>query len=252
LPSRSHLACAALAAAALLAFPGQAAAKGVFTSVRVCGPSACVRITDRPDRVAISRALGRAGPAFPRLGPYLRVTTRPALWDGRGYLVPGQGIVQLAGVDHRLGPRTAASIRRRVARIAPYRPRVAGVFVRGRRVPRPRELAAALRSAPIAEPAAVWSSHSVLVAVVVAGATPWSGWGSALYFPALRVLHSPDGAWVRLTAAQAGALAPGATGSRRGAGAPVAVAAVVVAGAALLAAGALALRGVHRPQASRS
>jgi hypothetical protein len=252
LPSRSHLAGAALAAAALLSFPGQAAAKGVFTSVRVCGPSACVRITDRPDRVAISRALGRSGPVFPRLGPYLRVTTRPALWDGRGYLVPGQGIVELAGIDHRLGPRAAASIRRRVARVAPYRPRVAGVWVRGRPVSRPRELVAALRSVPIAEPATVWSSHSVLVAVVVAGATPWSGWGSALYFPALRVLHSPDGDWVRLTAPQARALAPVATGSRHGGGARVALAAVVLAGAALLAAGALALRGVHRPQASRS
>ena len=57
---------------------------------------------------------------------------------------------------------------------------------------------------------------------------------------------------LRLTAAQAGALAPVAAGSRPGAGARVALAAVVLAGAALLAAGALALRGVHRPQASRS
>lgn len=252
MPSLRHLAGAVVAGAAILAFPGQAAAKGVFTSVRVCGPSACARIADRADRAAITRALARSGPAFPRLGPYLRVATRPALWDDHGFLVPGQGIVQLAGVDHRLGARTAASLRRQVARIAPYRPRVAGVWVLGHREPRPGRIAAAMRSRPIAEPAGVWSSHSRLVGVVVAGATPWSGWGSALYFPALRVLYSPDGAWVRVTPAQARALGPVPAGSGSGGGGGVPVAPIVLAGAALLAAGGLAARGAHGRQASRS
>jgi hypothetical protein len=250
LPSRRSLVVAVLAATALATWPGQASAKGVFTRVRVCGPAACISIRDRADRVAISRALEQSGPAFPRLGPYLRVTTRPALWDDRGYLIPAQGIVQLAGLDHRLGPRAAASLRRRVAAIAPYRPRVASVWLRGQRLGVPGRIASALRSQPIRQPPAVWSARSVLVAVVVSGATPWSGWGSALYFPALRVLHSPDGAWVRLTAAQARALSPGSVTSHPGGGVPLAP--IGLAAAALLAAGALGARGVHRVQASRS
>lgn len=239
-----------LAGALLAVSPGAAAAKGVFTAVRVCGPTACVSIADRVDRVAISRALERSGPAFPRLGPYLRLTTRPALWDDRGYLIPGQGIVQLAGVDHRLGARAAASLRRRVAALAPYRPRVASVWLRGRRLRLSGRIASALRSQPIRQPAAVWSSRSVLVAVVVAGTTPWSGWGSALYFPALRVLHSPDGAWVRLTSGQARALTPVAAPGPAARGVPLAP--IVLAGAALLAVGGLSARRVHRVQASRS
>lgn len=242
---------AAAAGAVLLVLPGPAEAKGVFGAVRVCGPSACVSIHDGADRVAITRALARSGPAFPRLGPHLRLTTRPARWDDRGFLVPGQGIVELAGQNHRLGARAAASLRRRVAAIVPYSPRVASVWVRGRAVSRVGAIAAALRSAPVPQPAAVWSSHPLLVAVDVAGNTPWSGWGSALYFPALRVLHSPDGAWVRVTAGEAAALAPIRARARPGGGGGVPVAPVVLAGAALLAAGALAVRGARRPQASR-
>ena len=252
MPSR-RLLCSAVAAAALLSFTGTAAAKGVFTAVRVCGPSGCVSIGDRADRVAISRALERAGRTFPRLAPYLRVTTRPATFEERGFLIPGQGLVQLDGIDHRLGARAAASLRDRVAAIAPYRPRVSSAWIRGRRVSRPGEIAAALRSAPVPMPAAVWSSRPVLVAVDVAGATPWSDWGSALYFPALHVLHSPDGAWVHVTAAQARALAPAPAAARPGGGGRVPLAPIAAAGIALIAATSLlAVRGFHRVQASRS
>jgi hypothetical protein len=253
--SSRPLACAALAGALLAFWPGAAAAKGVFASVRACGPSACVTIGDRADRVALSRVLDRSGTAFPRLGAYLRVTTRPGPWADRGYLLPAQGILQLNGVDHRLGGRAAASLRRRLATIAPYRPRVSAVWVHGRRVARPGAVAAALRSAPVAEPAAVWSSRSVLVSIDVAGATPWSGWDTALYFPALRVLHSADGAWVRLTAAQARALTPVGAGAAGGGGAGAAmmpVAAVAAVAAVMLAAGGLAAVRIHRPRASGS
>jgi hypothetical protein len=194
---------ATLAVAALAAWPGQAAAKGVVTSVKLCGPSACVTISDRAVGVAFTRVLGRDGGFSPRLAPYLRLTTRPAMFDLQGYLIPGQGIVEMNGTPRRLGPRTASLLRARLAGIAPYRPRITSVWVGKRAAPHPGAFAALLGRPGVAMPAAVWNDHPVLIAITLAGRTPWSGWGSALYFPKLRLLHVPDGAWVRITAAEA-------------------------------------------------
>jgi hypothetical protein len=195
---------AALAIAVLAAWPGHAAAKGEFvTSVKLCGPSACVTITDRAVRVAFMHALGREGGFSPRLAPYVRLTTRPAMFDLQGYLVPGQGIIEVNGTPRQLGPRTAGLLRARLAGIVPYRPRITRVWIGKRAAPHPGAFAALLGRPGVAMPASVWNHHLVLIAITLAGRTPWNGWGSALYFPKLRLLHVPDGAWVRITAAEA-------------------------------------------------
>ncbi len=201
-------ALAGVAAAAVLAvWPGGAVAKGVPSSVELCGPSACVTVTDRAVRIRIAHALERGAGTAARLGPYLRLTARPAMFDLRGYLIPGPGIVQVNGISHRLGPRAAGVIRARVAALVPYRPRITAVWLGSRAVPHPGAFAALLRRPPVAMPAAVWDHRGVLIAIGLAGRTPWDGWGSALYFPRLRLLHVPDGAWVRVTAAQAAMIA---------------------------------------------
>ena len=84
-------------------------------------------------------------------------------------------------------------------------------------------------------PASVWNHHMVQIAITLAGRTPWNGWGSALYFPKLRLLHVPDGAWVRITAAEARMIA-GDRRSPRAAGGGVGAAAIGIAAAMVLAA----------------
>jgi hypothetical protein len=57
---------------------------------------------------------------------------------------------------------------------------------------------------------------------------PWADWDSARYFPAARLLHIPDGAWVRVTPAEAAMIAADAHPARpsggRGFAAPIAIA----------------------------
>ena len=237
---------AVLAVAVLAAWPAQAAAKGVVTSVKLCGPSACVTITDRAVGVAIEHAIGRQAGASPRLAPFVRLTTRPAMFDLQGYLIPGQGIIQLNGADHQLGPRTGGLLRARLAGITPYRPRITKVWVGGRAAPHPGAFAALLGRPAVAMPASVWNHHPVLIAITLAGPTPWNGWGSALYFPRLRLLHVPDGAWVRITAADAGMIAADLRPPRAGGG--VSAARIGIAAAMVLAALAAVVAVRRRPR----
>jgi hypothetical protein len=239
---------AALAVAVLAAWPGQAAAKGVVTSVKLCGPSACVTITDPAVGVALEHAMGREAGTAPRLAPFVRLTTRPAIFDLQGYLIPGQGIIQMNGTAHLLGPRTAGLLRARLAGITPYRTRITRVWIGKRAAPHPGAFAALLRRPGVAMPASVWNHHTVLIAITLAGQTPWNGWGSALYFPDLRVLHVPDGAWVRVTAAEARMIAADRRQSPPAGGraAAVWVAAFALITLAVLAAG-VATRRRRRP-----
>jgi hypothetical protein len=239
---------AALAVAVLAAWPGQAAAKGVVTSVKLCGPSACVTITDPAVGVALEHAMGREAGTAPRLAPFVRLTTRPAIFDLQGYLIPGQGIIQMNGTAHLLGPRTAGLLRARLAGITPYRTRITRVWIGKRAAPHPGAFAALLRRPGVAMPAAVWNHHMVLIGIALAGRTPWDDWGSALYFPELRLLHVPDGAWVRVTAAQAAMIAADRRSRSPGAGsggaAPIAIGAGI---AATGLAAAVAARRRRRP-----
>jgi hypothetical protein len=93
----------------------------------------------------------------------------------------------------------------------------------------------------------------VLIAITLTGRTPWNGWGSALYFPQLRLLHAPDGAWVRITSAEARMIAadrrpPRAAGGGIGA-VTIGIAAAMVL-AALTAVAAVRRRPRRRAQAA--
>ena len=232
---RRYAAAAFAASTLVTVWPAQAVAKGVPESVRLCGPSACVPIADPAVRRALAATEGRSAAQAPTLAPYLRLTTRPSLFGLTGYLVPSQGAVVLAAGSSRLGPRTRAIVRSRLATLSPYRPRIGRVWVGGREASDPAAYAAILRRPPVSPPSAIWHTRSVSIAISVGG--PWAGWDSARYFPAGRLLHAPDGSWVRVTPAQAamiaadGRLARPAAG--RGAALPLAI--VLAAGAVLTA-----------------
>jgi hypothetical protein len=235
-------AAAALAASTLVAaWPAQAAAKGVPESVRLCGPSACVRIADPAVRLALARIEARRESPAPALAPYVRLTTRPPLFGLAGYLVPAQGVVVLPAGSHRLGSRVLSIVRSRLAAVAPYRPRVGRVWVAGRAASGRAAYAAILRRRPVSPPPAIWRTPSMSIAISVGG--PWAGWGSARYFPAGRLLHAPDGTWLRVTPAQAAMIAAAVRPARslRGGGSARPLA-IVLAACAVLAAGAALLR----------
>jgi hypothetical protein len=230
----------ALAVAIVAAWPGQAAAKGIVRSVKLCGPSACVTVTGRALGLGFEHAFEREVSPSPRLAPFVRMTMRPAIFDLQGYLIPGQGIIEMNGATHQLGARAAALLRARLAGIAPYRTRITSVRIGKRALSNPGAFAALLSRPGVAMPASVWNDHMVLIAITLAGRTPWNGWGSALYFPRLRLLHVPDGAWVRITPAQANMIAadllpPRAAGGGVGASLAIVPAMVLAALAALVA-----------------
>ncbi len=243
-------AAAALAASSLLAaWPTQAAAKGVPQSVGLCGPSACVRIADRTVRLGLARTEGEIDTPAPTLAPYLRLTTRPHLFGVSGYLVPAQGVVVLAAGTFRLGPRVLGLVRSRLAGVAAYRPRIGRVWVDGRPATDPAAYAAILRRPPVTPLAAIWRARSMSIAITVDGATPWAAWDSARYFPRQRLLHVPDGTWIRVTAAEAAMVAqdshPSRSGGGGGAALPIALA---LAASAALAVGAVRIRPRWRPR----
>jgi hypothetical protein len=237
-------AAAALAASTLVAaWPAQAAAKGVPGSVRLCGPSACVRIADPAVRRALAHTEGGPVAPAPTFAPYLRLTTRPYLYGLTGYLVLSQGAVVLNTGTFRLGPRTLAIVRSRLAAVSAYRPRIGHVWAAGRAAADPSAYAPILRRRSVPPPAAIWRSHSMPIAIAVDGATPWDGWNSVRYFPASRWLNGPDGTWVRVTPAEAAMIAadghPFRRAHRGGVALPIAIALAVC---AVLAACAVRLR----------
>ena len=134
-----------------------------------------------------------------------------------------------------------------MAGVAPYRPRITSVWVGRRAVARPGAYAALLRRPGVAMPAAVWNHHMVLIGFGLAGRTPWSGWGSALYFPQLRLLHVRDGAWVRVTAADARMIAADRRAPRT-AGGGVGAVTIGIAAAMVLAALAALVAVRRRPR----
>jgi hypothetical protein len=230
---RRYAATALAASTLVTVWPAQAVAKGVPETVRLCGPSACVRIADPAVRRALARTEGGSVAPAPTLAPYLRLTTRPSLFGLTGYLVPAQGVVVLDAGGHRLGPRALALVRSRLAAVAPYRPRIGRVWVGGRQAGDPAAYAAILRRRPVSPHPAIWRTRSMSIAISVGG--PWAAWESARYFPAGRLLHAPDGGWVRVTPAQAAMIAadgrPARPAAGRGAALPLAI--VLAAGTVL-------------------
>ena len=240
---RRYAAAALVASTLVAAWPAQAAAKGVPGSVRLCGPSACVRISDPAVRRALARADRDPVAPAPTLAPYLKLTTRPYLYGLTGYLVPSQGAVVLGTGTFRIGPRTLAIVRSRVAGVAAYRPRIGHVWVGGRPAADPSAYAPLLRHRSVAPPATIWRSRSMPIAIAVDGATPWEAWDSVRYFPASRWLNGPDGTWVRATPSQAAMIAADRRPTRPAPGGGLGLPIAIVLGAgAVLAACAVRLR----------
>jgi hypothetical protein len=129
---RRYVAAAGAASTLAAASPAGAAAKGVPASVGLCGPSACVHISDRSVLLAIAGTEGETPAPAPTLAPSFRLTTRPQLFGLTGYLISSQGVAVLCPGTYRLGPRVLALIRARLAAVAPNRPRVGRVWVGGR------------------------------------------------------------------------------------------------------------------------
>jgi hypothetical protein len=239
---RRYAAIAIAASTLVGAWPTTATAKGVPTSVVVCGPLACVHISDRAVRLAVARTEGGPGAPAPTLAPYLRLTTRPYLYGLRGYLVASQGVVVLGSGTYRLGGRALGLARARTAAVAPYRPRVTRVWVGGRSAADPSAYTAILRRPSVTPPSAIWRARSTPIAMTLADPSPWSAWESARYYPAGRLLHVPDGGWVRVTPAQATMIAAD-TGRVRSSGGPGAALPIAIAlGACALAAAAVRRR----------
>ena len=130
--------------------------------------------------------------------------------------------------------------------VQPYPPRIVSVTVGAHRAANPLAFTPLLYGRAVHPPASVWNHRDVLIAIDLAGETPWTGWGSAEYFPSVRLLHVPDGVWVRVSAAQAAMIAsdlhPGAHAPRGGGTSVATVATVVAIAAALAAALGVALR----------
>jgi hypothetical protein len=219
----------AIAASTLVgAPPATAIAKGVPASVVLCGPSACVHISDPALRLAVARTEGGPGAPAPTRAPYFRLATRPYLYGLSGYLVPSQDVVVVGAGTFRIGARALGLARARLAPVAPYRPRLTRVWVGRRAAPDPSAYAEILGRPPVTPPSAIWRSRSMPIGMTFADPSPWSAWESARYYPSARLLHVPDGAWVRVTPAQAAIIAadarPTASSGGRGSALPIAIA----------------------------
>jgi hypothetical protein len=178
------------------------------------------------------------------LGPFYRLHIRPQSGPAFLFYVPVSHMLVVNGQTVRVGPRAAARLGALLRELQPFPPRIAGVIVGARRAAHPLAYTPLLFGRQVHPPASVWNHRDVLIAIDLAGDTPWSGWGSAEYFPSERLLHVPDGVWVRVSAAQAAMIAADVHPAVRGSGGSGA--GFVVAGAVALLVAAAAGLALHR------
>jgi hypothetical protein len=242
----NHRRAAAVLLAALLMWPAApAAAKEIrLSAVRACGPTGCAPLSAPLVSHALTAGLARAGGTDAAVGPYYRLRIRPSRFGPEFlYYLPGTRVLDANGQAFRVGSATAARFRAELGPVQPFAPRIVSVSVGARRVARPARYTAMLYNPSVSPPPAVWNHRHVLIGIELAGETPWSGWGSAEYFPAVGLLHVPDGRWVRITPGQAAMIGsdlhPGAQ-AHAGSGSPTAA----IAGALLAAAAAVAVAAV--------
>jgi hypothetical protein len=230
--------------ALLLLWPAAPASAKFFhvRSVSACGPTGCAPLS----AAMMSHVLGslerRGVVGDEQLGPYYRLHIRPGYSPMFLFYLPSTRTIDLNGQAYRVTPRIAARIRAQLGVHQPYPPRVSSVWVGTHRAAHPQRYVPLLFARPVSAPASVWNHRDVLVGIDLAGETPWSGWGAAEYFPVDRLLHVPDGVWVRVSDAQAAMIARDLHPGRRsdtGGGAPVMAAGAAAAG--LVAVGLLAL-----------
>ena len=208
---------AALAIAVLAALPvAPAAAKGVhLRSVRACGLTGCVRLTDRRVLRAVERAVAGPGHGDARFGPYYRLSLRPSRNEPRlDFYLPLVRRIQLNGESVAVGPAAAARLRAELGSQQPIPPRITGVTVGGRRAADPQAYTTLLYGTPVHPRVGVWARPDVQIWISFAGQTPWVDWGAAEYVPSVRLLHVPDGTWVHVGPGQAALIASDLHGRR--------------------------------------
>jgi hypothetical protein len=239
----------ALALAALALWPAApAAAKFVpVRSARACGLTGCVPLPAH----MVSQMLGRfeggsTGNPGMRLGPFYRLHIRPQSGPSLLFYVAASRMVVVNGQTLRVGPGHAARLGALLRDLQPIPPRIRSVTVGDHPAAHPLAYTPLLYGRPVYPPASVWNHRDVLIAIDLAAETPWMGWGSAEYFPSARLLHVPDGVWVRVSAGQAAMIAsdlhPGRRAARSGGTSAATVAAAVTAAVAIAALLAAALR----------
>jgi hypothetical protein len=210
---------AALAVAAMLVLPAAPAAakEAPLRSVRACGLTGCVRLSGAGVLRAVRHALRGPGQGDARFGPYYRLELRPALNQPQlDFYLPLSRRIQVNGESVAVGSAVAARLRAELGRQQPIPPRVTSVTVGGRGAAEPGAYTTMLYGTRVHPPAGVWSRPDVLIEVGFAEArtTPWADWGGAEYFPSVRLLHVPDGTWVRVGAGQAAMIAADRHGRR--------------------------------------
>ena len=150
------------------------------------------------------------------------------------------------GQTLRVGLHHAARLGAALRDLQPIPPRIVRVTVGGHRAAHPLAYTPLLFGQPVFPPADVWNHRDVLIGIDLAGETPWTYWGSAEYIPSLRLLHIPDGVWVRAAPAQAAMIAsdlhPGGRVARSGGTSAATVAAVIAIVVAIAAVLVMALR----------
>ena len=225
-----------------------AAAKSIpVRSARACGLTGCVPLPAR----MVSRMLGRfeggnTGDPGMRFGPFYRLRIRPQSSPSLLFYVPVSSMIVVNGQTLRVGHRHAARLGALLRDLQPIPPRIESVTVGTHPAAHPLAYTPLLYGRPVHPPASVWDHRDVLIAIDLAGGTPWSYWGGAEYFPSARLLHVPDGVWVRVSPAQAAMIAsdlhPGGRRPHGGGTSAATVAAVVGIAAAIAAVLAVALR----------
>ena len=247
---------AALSLAALALWPATPAAAKYLPvrSARACGLTDCVPLPARMISHLLSRFEGgTSGNPGMRLGPFYRLHIRPQSGPAFLFYVPESRVIVVNGQTLRVGARTAARLGAKLRDLQPYPPRIVSVTVGTHRAARPLAFTPLLFGRPVYPPATVWNHRDVLIAIELAGETPWSGWGSAEYFPSAHLLHVPDGVWVRVSRPQAAMIAadlhPGARAARGSGTSAVTVAAAITIAVAAALAVALRRRPWRRSQA---
>ncbi len=228
-----------------------AAAKSVeVRAARACGATGCVPLP----AAMVAQMLGRfeggdTGNPGMRLGPFYRLHIRPQSGSSLLFYVPVSRMIVVNGQTLRVGPRHAARLGAVLRDVQPIPPRIESVTVGAHAAAHPQAYTPLLYGRPVSAPASVWNHRDVLIAIDIAGETPWSYWGAAEYFPSARLLHVPDGVWVRASAGQAAMLAsdlhPGRRAARGGGTSTATVAAV---GAVAVAIGAVLAVALRRPR----
>ncbi|HEY2788401.1 MAG TPA: hypothetical protein VGI72_03040 [Gaiellales bacterium] len=216
-------------------------------SARACGPTGCVPLPAG----MVSQMLGRfeggdTGNPGMRLGPFYRLHIRPQPGPSLLFYVPVSRMIVVNGQTLRVGRHHAARLDSALRDLQPIPPRIESVTVGAHPAAHPLAYMPLLFGRPVYPPASVWNHRDVLIAIDLAGESPWSYWGGAEYFPSVRLLHVPDGVWVRVGAAQAAMIAsdlhPGGRAGHGGSASPATVAAVVAVAIAIAAMLVVALR----------